>query len=264
MIVALKKTLRGQPQMLAISSRDRACNQPINPPLVMLAGGVQKTPPFSQGEISPDFARSQNTRFMNTHTMKVAIYTRVSTDKQTHDSQLNEMREYCRRRSWDRVTEYADVISGAKFSRHGLDKLMADVRRGKLDVVVCFKLDRLGRSLPHLAQIVGELTSHRVALVCPSQGIDTSGMNPASQLQLNILMAIAEFERSIIQERVTAGLKAAKAKGTKLGRPKSLSRHAEAVQVLLAKGKGVRAIARQLALPVSSTHRLVRAAGVGG
>ena len=62
------------------------------------------------------------------------------------------------------------------------------VRRGKLDVIVCFKLDRLGRSLAHLAQIVGELTSHRVALVCPSQGIDTSGLNPASQLQLNILM----------------------------------------------------------------------------
>src|SRR5262245_49492148 len=113
--------------------------------------------------------------------MKVAIYTRVSTDKQTNDSQLNELREYCQRRGWNRLTEYADVISGSKLSRQGLDKLMADVRRGKLDVIVCFKLDRLGRSLAHLAQIVGELTSHRVALVCPSQGIDTSGQNPASQ-----------------------------------------------------------------------------------
>jgi DNA invertase Pin-like site-specific DNA recombinase len=192
--------------------------------------------------------------------MKVAIYTRVSTDKQTHDSQLNELREYCLRRNWANAVEYADVISGAKFSRHGLDKLMADVRRGKLDVVVCFKLDRLGRSLAHLAQIVGELTAHRVALVCPSQGIDTSGMNPASQLQLNILMAIAEFERSIIQERVAAGLRAAKANGKKLGRPERLSRHQAAVAELLKKGQSVRAIARQLGLPVGSAFNLIRKA----
>jgi DNA invertase Pin-like site-specific DNA recombinase len=137
---------------------------------------------------------------------------------------------------------------------------MAEVRRGRVDVIVCFKLDRLGRSLPHLAQIVAELTAHRVALVCPSQGIDTSGMNPASQLQLNILMAIAEFERSIIHERVTAGLKAAKAKGVKLGRPEMLSRHAARVQAMRAEGLGVRAIARELSLPVASVHKLVQSA----
>jgi len=190
--------------------------------------------------------------------MKVAIYTRVSTDKQTHDSQLNELREYCQRRGFNYAAEYSDVISGAKFSRQGLDRLMADVRRGKVDVVVCFKLDRLGRSLAHLAQIVGELTTHRVALICPSQGIDTSGMNPASQLQLNILMAIAEFERSIIQERVAAGLKAARAKNVKLGRPETLSRHQAAVQKLLSQGLGVRTIARELRLPVASVFSLVK------
>jgi DNA invertase Pin-like site-specific DNA recombinase len=190
--------------------------------------------------------------------MKAAIYARVSTDKQTHDSQLNELREYCARRNWPNVTEYCDTISGSKFSREGLDRLLADVRRGKLDVIICFKLDRLGRSLPHLAQIVGELTSHRVALVCPSQGIDTSGLNPASQLQLNILMAIAEFERSIIQERVTSGLRAAKAKGVRLGRPATLDQHEQAVRELVAKGLGVRQIGKMLNLPVSSTGKLVR------
>lgn len=188
--------------------------------------------------------------------MKIAIYTRVSTDKQTHDSQLNELREYCQRRTWTRVAEYSDVISGSKFSRTGLDKLMADIRRGRVDVVVCFKLDRLGRSLAHLAQIVGELTANRVALVCPSQGIDTSGMNPASQLQLNILLAIAEFERSIIRERVTAGLKAARARGSKLGRPGTLDEHREAVARRRADGASVRTIARELSLPVSSVHKL--------
>ena len=190
--------------------------------------------------------------------MKVAIYCRVSSDKQTHDSQLTELREYCQRKGWNSVSEYADVISGAKFSRQGLDRLMTDVRRGRLDAVICFKLDRLGRSLPHLAQIVGELTAHRVALVCPSQGIDTSGMNPASQLQLNILMAIAEFERSIIRERVAAGLKAAKAKGTRLGRPNELSRYQGVVASLVQQGLGVRAIARKIGLPVSSAFKLVR------
>jgi len=149
------------------------------------------------------------------------------------------------------------VISGAKFTRQGLDKLMADVRRGRINVIVCFKLDRLGRSLPHLAQIVSELTTHRVALVCPSQGIDTTSLNPASQLQLNILMAIAEFERSIIQERVTAGLRAAKAKGVRLGRPSTLDQHRQKVSHLLAQGLGVRAVARELNLSVGSAYKLI-------
>ena len=105
-----------------------------------------------------------------------------------------------------------------------------------MDVILCFKLDRLGRSLPHLAQIVSELTAHRVALVCPSQGIDTSTLNPAGQLQLNILMAVAEFERAIIRERVTAGLRAAKANGVKLGRRETLSEHLPAVAELLKQG----------------------------
>src|ERR1051325_9073040 len=86
--------------------------------------------------------------------MRTAIYTRVSTDRQSHDSQLTELHDYCRRRAWTNVTEYRDVISGARFTRQGLDQLMADVRRRRLDVVVCFKLDRLGRSLPPPAQPV--------------------------------------------------------------------------------------------------------------
>jgi len=127
--------------------------------------------------------------------MRVAIYSRVSTDRQSHDSQLVELRAYCQRRGWPSAREYLDQASGARFSRAGLDRLMADVRRARLDVIVCFKLDRLGRSLAHLAQIVAELASHRVALVCTSQGIDTSDDNPAGRLQLGVLMAVAEFER---------------------------------------------------------------------
>src|SRR5947209_7516519 len=115
--------------------------------------------------------------------MKIAIYLRVSTDRQTTDSQAVELREYCARRRWTNITEYADTSSGAKFSRKGLDALMRDVRRGRIDAIVAYKLDRLGRSLPHLAQLIGEMTAHRVALIIPVQGIDTSAANSASQLQ---------------------------------------------------------------------------------
>ena len=189
---------------------------------------------------------------------RTAIYSRVSTDRQTHNSQLAELRDYCRRRGWTDPAEFSDVVTGAKFSRAGLDALMSDVRRGRVDVVVCFKLDRLGRSLAHLAQLVGELTSHGVALICTSQGIDTSNDNPAGRLQLGVLMAVAEFEREIIRDRVIAGLKYAKENGVKLGRPGTLAKHQEAVNGLLAQGRKVRAIARELGLPVSSAFKLAK------
>src|SRR5882724_9991246 len=157
--------------------------------------------------------------------MKTTIYTRVSTDKQAHDSQLLELREYCRRRGWPDIAEYADTISGSKFSRQGLDALLKQVRKGRVARIVIFKLDRLGRSLPHLAQIVSELSHNGTALVCTSQGIDTSDSNAAGRLQLGVLMAVAEFEREIIRERVNAGLAAARARGAKLGRPDTLTAH---------------------------------------
>ena len=151
--------------------------------------------------------------------MKAAIYLRVSTDKQTTGSQRKELREICKRRRWNDVVEYEDVISGAKFTRSGLDKMMSEIRRGRLDVVLCYKLDRLGRSLVSVAQLIGEMLANKVALVIPGQGIDTSSDNSAAKLQMNILMAVAEFERDIIRERTLAGLAAARARGMKLGRP---------------------------------------------
>lgn len=189
--------------------------------------------------------------------MKVVIYSRVSTDKQTTDSQLHEVRRYCERRGWSEAEEITDTASGSKTSRTGLDRLMAAVRRGKVDVIVCFKLDRLGRSLAHLAQLIAEFQTHKVALVCTSQGIDTTNQNPAAQLQLNILCAVAEFEREIIRERVHAGLAAARQRGVKLGRPSTLYRHENSVAGLLAQGNGVCEIARKLGLPLSSAHKLV-------
>ena len=190
--------------------------------------------------------------------MRVVIYSRVSTDRQLHDSQLQEVRAYCARRGWHDVEEFSDTASGAKTNRKGLDALMALVRRGTVDAIVCFKLDRLGRSLAHLAQLIGEFQTNRVALVCPSQGIDTSATNPAAQLQLNILCAVAEFEREIIRERVNAGLKAARARGARFGRPSTLQKHLPNVRELLARGHRVSEIAELLGLAYSSAHKLMR------
>src|SRR6266516_4403670 len=190
--------------------------------------------------------------------MKIALYLRVSTDRQTTHSQAVELREYCSRRGWSDIAEYCDTASGAKFTREGLDTLMREVRKGRIDAIVAYKLDRLGRSLAHLAQLIGEITAHRVALVIPAQGIDTSASNPASQLQLNILMAVAEFEREIIRERVNSGLRAARVRGARFGRPSTLQKYLPRVRALREAGRNVSQIARELMLPYSSAHKLVQ------
>ena len=188
--------------------------------------------------------------------MRVAIYGRVSTDRQTHDSQLGELRDYATRRGWSAPAEFLDTASGAKTDRAELARLMALVRAGRVDTILCHKLDRLGRSLSHLAQIIEELRLHRVALVVPSQGIDTTASNPAASFQLAILAAVAEFERAIITERVRSGVAAARVKGTKLGRPGTLHKHSAAVAALVAQGKGTRAIGRELNLSPASVDKI--------
>ena len=189
--------------------------------------------------------------------MRTIIYTRVSTDTQNHDSQLQELRDYCTRRGWTTPEEISDVVSGTKTSRAGLDRLTALVRRGKVDIVVCFKLDRLGRSLSHLATLIGEFTAHNVALVVPAQGIDTSGANSAARLQLNILCAVAEFERDLIRERTLAGLVAARKRGARLGRPRSIDQYRDQVIELKGRGMSRRAIAGELGIAPSNVGRLL-------
>ena len=190
--------------------------------------------------------------------MRAAIYGRVSTDRQTHDSQLAELHEHAARRGWPAPAEFLDVASGGKRDRVSLDRLLKEVRRGRVDVILCFRLDRLARSLAHLAQIIEELQVHRVALVVPGQGIDTTAESPAARFQVAVLGAVAELERGMIVERVRAGLAVAKAKGTRLGRPSRVNDHQRAaVAELLAQGVGVRETGRQLKLP-ASTVRWVR------
>jgi len=189
-----------------------------------------------------------------------AVYVRVSTESQRTDSQEQELKRYCRQRGWKDLTYYVDKICGAKASRPQLDRMMQDIRAGKIKRLIVYKLDRLGRSLTHLALILDELNRLKVPLIASSQGIDTSDDNPAGRLQLGVLMAVAEFERGIIKERVNAGLAAAKARGVRLGRPATINGRAEDVRRLKAQGLGLRAIARQLGMPPSSVHKALRLA----
>jgi DNA invertase Pin-like site-specific DNA recombinase len=153
---------------------------------------------------------------------------------------------------------YVDRISGAKTSRPELDRMVRDIRAGQVERLVVYKLDRLGRSLTHLALILDELHRLRVPLIASSQGIDTSDDNPAGRLQLGVLMAVAEFERGIIRERVNAGLAATRQRGVTLGRPRKIHHRVEDVGRLKAQGLGVRAIARQLKMPASSVHKAMQ------
>jgi DNA invertase Pin-like site-specific DNA recombinase len=198
-------------------------------------------------------------RFREMKSKRIAVYGRVSTDAQSHASQLREVRAYVRRR-WPKakVTEYLDKASGARFSREGLDALMADVRQDRVDVLAVYKLDRLGRSLQHLAQLIGEFEAHGTALVATSQGIDTSESNPAGRLQMHVLAAVAEFERSVIRERINAGLAAARERGTILGRPRTLYRYQSAVAKLSRRKFSGRAIAAKLNIPEGSVFAVLK------
>ena len=149
--------------------------------------------------------------------MRAAIYARVSTLDQEPENQLQDLRRYVEARGWT-VVEYVDCgVSGAKDRRPALDQLLANAKRRRFDVVVCWRLDRLGRSLKHLITLLDELQALGVAFVSLGEGIDAT--TPAGKLQMHILGAIAEFERERIRERVLAGLQRARSQGKRLGRP---------------------------------------------
>jgi DNA invertase Pin-like site-specific DNA recombinase len=155
---------------------------------------------------------------MNT---RVAIYARVSTTNHGQDVSLQtrELREYCERRGFEIVGEYTDIgVSGSKDSRPELNRLMADAKQRRFDAVCVWKLDRFGRSLRHLVNALADIESLGVSFVSLKDNLDLS--TPSGRLMFQIIGAMAEFERSLIQERVRAGLRNARAKGKRLGRPK--------------------------------------------
>jgi DNA invertase Pin-like site-specific DNA recombinase len=148
--------------------------------------------------------------------MRAAIYARVSTVDQEPENQLQELRRYVQARGWT-AAEYVDRgVSGAKDRRPALDALVTDARRRRFDVLVCWRLDRLGRNLRHLITLLDELQALGVAFVNLAEGIDAT--TPAGKLQMHILGAIAEFERARIAERVKVGMRRARSEGRHVGR----------------------------------------------
>lgn len=188
---------------------------------------------------------------MAASTPRVALYARVSTADQSTENQLLELRRYVEARVWTSHREYTDTgVSGAKDRRPALDALVADAKRRRFDVLVCWRLDRLGRNLRHLILLLDELQAVGVGFVSLSEGIDTT--TPAGRLQLHVLGAIAEFERERIRERVRAGLSRVKAAGTRLGRPERIV--AESVLAPV-RGLPVREAARRLGVSSTTAHR---------
>jgi DNA invertase Pin-like site-specific DNA recombinase len=151
--------------------------------------------------------------------VRAAIYARVSRNNgQDPEMQLRELREYCHRRGWQ-IAEYIDIgISGSKDSRPELNRLMADAHRRRFDVVCVWKFDRFARSVSHLLRALETFSALKIGFVSLSEQIDTS--TPAGKMVFTVLGAVAELERSLIVERVKAGLRNARARGKKLGRPR--------------------------------------------
>ncbi len=151
--------------------------------------------------------------------MRAAIYARVSTVDQEPENQLQELRRYAGARGWAAAVEYVDRgVSGAKDRRPALDQLLADARRRRFDVVVCWRLDRLGRNLKHLITLLEELQALGVAFVSLAEGIDAT--TPAGKLQMHILGAIAEFERERIENESWRASSGPRTQGRRLGRPR--------------------------------------------
>jgi DNA invertase Pin-like site-specific DNA recombinase len=183
--------------------------------------------------------------------MRAALYARVSTADQEPENQLQELRAYASARGWT-AREYVDQgVSGARESRPSLDALVRDAKRRRIDVLVVWRLDRLGRNLRHLVLLLDELQALGVAFITLGEGIDTS--TPAGRLQLHILSAMAEFERARIAERVKAGVARARAQGRRLGRPKALPLAGDELAALA--GLSVREAARRLGVSPATAHR---------
>ncbi len=183
---------------------------------------------------------------------RAAVYVRVSTHDQEVENQLGELRKYVEARGWE-ASEYVDEgVSGAAVQRPALDELLRDAKRRRFDVLVCWRLDRLGRSLKHLITLLDDLQALGVAFVSLAEGIDAT--TPAGKLQMHILGAISEFERARCAERVRAGLARVRRQGRRLGRPPVMVSR-EAVDSV--RGLPVREAARRLGVSRSTAHRVL-------
>jgi DNA invertase Pin-like site-specific DNA recombinase len=190
-----------------------------------------------------------------------AIYARVSTNGQTTDNQVRELRKVARRHGWKISAEYIDHgISGSKGrdKRPELDKLLKTANRREFDIIMAWSVDRLGRSLQHLVGFLDEIHAKGVDLYLHQQNIDTS--TPSGKAMFQMAGVFAEFERSMIQERVRAGLERAREQGKVLGRPKVSTRIETLIRQKRGKGMGILKIAREVGVGTSVVQRVLKAA----
>ena len=191
----------------------------------------------------------------NSTSLRAAIYARVSTvgNGQSPEMQLRELREYVTRRGWHLAGEYVDVgVSGTKERRAELDRLIGDAHKRRFEVVCVWRFDRFARSVSHLLRALENFKALGIDFVSFSEQMDTS--TPAGKMVFTVLGAVAELERSLIVERVKAGLRNARAKGKRLGRPRSIVDSHKIAQ-LRAQGVPWRKIARQLGCSARTARR---------
>ncbi len=190
---------------------------------------------------------------------RVAIYTRVSTLDQSNEGQKHELLEYAKNRDWRITRIYSDKISGLKSSRPALDSMLTDAKYRRFDILLVWRIDRLGRSVSHLLAVLESLRALDVEFISLSEAIDTS--TPTGKMVFTILAAVAELERAITTERVRMGLENAKRKGVRLGRPavKRLDpKEVLRIRKERQRGATLREIAKQHSTSVWAVHQACR------
>lgn len=188
---------------------------------------------------------------------RVALYLRVSTDHQTIENQRRDLKEVADRLGWNIVLVLADEgVSGAKGRdrRPGFDKLHKAVTRREIDLIAAWSVDRLGRSLQDLVGFLSEINARGVDLYLHKQGLDTS--TPAGRAMFGMLGVFAEFERSMISERVKSGLERAKASGKKLGRPSIPESKVDRIKQALSDGQGIHRICREIGVGSGTVQKI--------
>ena len=187
--------------------------------------------------------------------MKAGIYTRVSTESQSVDMQLSDLRGYARQRGIEVYREYCDIgVSGSRDRRPQLDILMDDARKKKIDMVLVWKFDRFARSTRHLINALHEFNHLGIHFVSFMENVDTS--SPAGKVLFTVISAMAEFERDLIRERVRAGLENARKKGARLGRPPMASEErGELISDLRSRGHSIRDIAKRVKASPAFVHK---------
>ena len=185
---------------------------------------------------------------------RAALYLRVSTLDQRPESQLHDLRQMAAQRGYAIFNEYTDRISGTKAKRPGLDRMMFDARHGKFDVVLVWASDRLARSVKHFLEVLDELNRLSVEYISFRENIDTGG--PLGRAVVTIIGVVAELERSLIVERVRAGMRRARLEGQHIGRP-ALDLDRQAIVRDRQHGQSLGQIARAQGISRATVHRIV-------